>query len=374
MKPLALYIHIPFCRSKCIYCDFASWAGKESRVEEYLRALRQELFGWRSALQDYEVSTLFLGGGTPSILTGEQIRSILEDVKSVLPIRADAEITMEANPGAVSTHQLRICRQAGVNRISFGAQSMNDGLLKRLGRIHTAQEIGEAMAMARAAGLDNISLDLMYALPSQTLSLWLDTLSQAIALKPDHISTYSLIVEEGTELYRRLRRGEIDVPDDDEAIEMQRAATDVLARAGYHRYEISNYAQPGRECRHNIVYWQRGEYLGLGCAAHSFFGGERFENPRSLDRYLAGIRREQRVQLSREDAMEEALMLSTRMIRGLDLNGYRDAFGVDFERAHAKVIAALSRHGLIEIRDGFLRLTASGLEVQNAVVVELLDE
>lgn len=374
MKPLALYIHIPFCRSKCIYCDFASWAGAGSRVDAYLDALRQELFSWRSALRDYEVSTLFIGGGTPSILTGEQIGSILEDVRSVLPIRADAEITMEANPGTVSTDQLRICRQAGVNRISFGAQSLNDDLLKQLGRIHTAQEVGEAVAMARAAGLDNVSLDLMYALPGQTLSLWLDTLSQAIALKPDHISAYSLIVEEGTELCRRLQRGEIHVPNDDEAIEMQRAATEVLSRAGYDRYEVSNYAQPGRECRHNIVYWQRGEYLGLGCAAHSLLGGERFENPRLLDRYLAGVRREERVKLSREDAMEEALMLSTRMIRGLDLTAYRDAFGVDFERAHAHAIAALSRHGLIEIRDGFLRLTGSGLEVQNAVVVELLDE
>lgn len=374
MKPLALYIHIPFCRSKCIYCDFASWAGKESRIEAYLGALRQELFSWKDALQDYEVRTLFFGGGTPSILTGEQIQSILEDVQNVLPIRADAEITMEANPGAVSLDQLRICRQAGVNRISFGAQSMNDGLLKRLGRIHTAREIEEAVTTARAAGMENVSLDLMYALPGQTLSLWLDTLSQAVALEPDHISAYSLIVEEGTELCNRLQRGEINVPDDDAAIEMQRAATDLLARAGYHRYEISNYARPGRECRHNIVYWQRGEYLGLGCAAHSFFGGERFENPRSLDRYLSGIRREQRVQLSREDAMEEALMLSTRMIRGLDLNEYRNAFCVDFERAHAKAIAALSRHGLIEIKNGFLRLTNSGLEVQNAVVVELLDE
>lgn len=374
MKPLALYIHIPFCRSKCIYCDFASWSGKESCRQEYLGVLRQELFGWKDALRDYELSTLFIGGGTPSILPGEDIAGILADVKSVLPVRADAEITMEANPGATSPEQLRICRQAGVNRISFGAQSMNDVLLKKLGRIHTVREIREAVAMAREAGVENVSLDLMYALPGQTMALWLDTLSQAVALEPDHISAYSLIVEEGTPLYDKLQCGEIDVPGDDEAIEMQRAAIDVLARAGYHRYEISNYARNGRECRHNIVYWQRGEYLGLGCAAHSLMNGVRFENPRELERYLSGARREESVKLTREDAMEETLMLSTRMTRGMDLNAYRERFGVDFEAAHAKAIGGLVRHGLIEIKDGFLRLTRSGLEVQNAVVVELLDE
>lgn len=374
MKPLALYIHIPFCRSKCIYCDFASWPDRENCHEEYLSALQQELFGWKDALQDYEVSTLFIGGGTPSILSGEAIAGILADVKSVLPVRADAEITMEANPGTTSPEQLRICRQAGVNRISFGAQSMDDALLKKLGRIHTVREIREAVAMAREAGFENVSLDLMYALPGQTMALWLETLEKAVALEPDHISAYSLIVEEGTPLYDKLRRGEIDVPDDDEAIEMQRTAIEVLARAGYQRYEISNYARPGRECRHNIVYWQRGEYLGLGCAAHSLMNGERFENPRELGRYLSGVRREERVKLEREDVMEETLMLSTRMIRGMDLCAYRNEFGVDFESAHAKAIGGLVRHGLIEIENGFLRLTRSGLEVQNAVVVELLDE
>jgi len=374
MKPLALYIHIPFCRSKCIYCDFASWSGREGCREDYLNALRQELFGWKDALQGYEVSTLFIGGGTPSILPGEAIAGILADVKSVLPVRADAEITMEANPGATSPEQLRICRRAGVNRISFGAQSMNDALLKKLGRIHTVREVREAVTMARDAGFDNVSLDLMYALPGQTMELWLDTLEQAVALAPDHISAYSLIVEEGTPLYDQLRRGEIEVPDDDEAVEMQRAAIGLLERAGYYRYEISNYAREGRECRHNIVYWQRGEYLGLGCAAHSLMNGERFENPRELDAYLSGVRREERVKLTRVDAMEETLMLSTRMIRGMDLNAYKEQFGVDFESAHQKAIVGMVCHGLIEIEDGFLRLTQSGLEVQNAVVVELLDE
>jgi len=374
MKPLALYIHIPFCRSKCIYCDFASYPGSEARIESYLTALKEELAGWKAGLQDYEVSSLFIGGGTPSILSGKQIEDLMHAVRGTVRVRPDAEITMEANPGTVDLQKLRTCRSAGVNRISFGAQSMNDGLLKKLGRIHTAAEIREAVAMAREAGFDNVSLDLMYALPGQTVELWLDTLKQAAALNPDHISAYSLIVEEGTPMYELVQSGGVELPEDDDVILMQRAAIDYLASAGYERYEISNYARPGRECRHNIVYWQRGEYLGLGCAAHSLMDGERFENPRELDRYLSGERRENVVRLTESDAMEEMLMLNTRMTQGMDLSAYREQFGVDFAARHAAAIEKWTKHGLIKIENGFLRLTGNGLEVQNAVVVELLDE
>lgn len=373
MKPLALYIHIPFCRSKCIYCDFASYPNCEANWPAYLDALRDELSGWRDVLKDYELHTLFIGGGTPSILPGEAIAGILEDVRGAVRVRSDAEVTMEANPGTTSPEQLRICRGAGVNRISFGAQSMDDALLKKLGRIHSVWEICDAVKMAREAGFDNLSLDLMYALPGQSREHWLDTLDRAIALQPDHISAYSLIVEEGTPLYGLVERG-MEIPDDDAVVDMQRAAIDRLQAAGYRRYEISNYAKPGRECRHNIVYWQRGEYLGIGCAAHSLMNGERFENPRELDAYLSGLRRCDRIQLTREDAMEEMLMLSTRMVCGMNLADYREQFGVDFEKAHANALERMTRLGLVKIEDGFLRLTRSGLELQNAVVVELLEE
>jgi len=374
MKPLALYVHIPFCRSKCIYCDFASWPNSESRIGPYLAALKEELIGWRGALKDYELSTMFIGGGTPSILSGDQIASLMESVRSVLPVREGAEITMEANPGTTSPGQLETCRRAGVNRISFGAQSMDDGLLKKLGRIHTAEEIAGAVGMARDAGFDNLSLDLMYALPGQNMDLWMDTLDRAVKLAPDHISAYSLIVEEGTPMYDLAEGGKVAFPDDDACVDMQRAAIGFLGAAGYERYEISNYARPGRECRHNIVYWERGEYLGLGCAAHSLMNGERFENPRSLNEYLAGVRRCESVVLTREDAMEEALMLSTRMTKGLDLGLYERQFGEDFVRRHEKAVGRMEKLGLVMIEGGFLRLTREGLEVQNAVVVELLDE
>lgn len=373
MSPLALYLHIPFCRSKCVYCDFASYPNSESRIEPYLTALREELDGWRPALQNYELATMFIGGGTPSILAGDQIADLMEAVRGAVSVRPGAEITMEANPGTTSPDQLRTCRRAGVNRISFGAQAMNDGLLKGLGRIHTAAEVAEAVRMARDAGFDNLSLDLMYALPGQTMELWLDTLDRAAALNPDHISAYSLIVEEGTPMFDLAQSGKVSLPDDDLTIDMQRAAIDRLEAEGYRRYEISNYARAGRECRHNIAYWQRGEYLGLGCAAHSLMNGERFENPRSLADYLAGVRRCEAVRLTREDAMEETLMLATRMTEGMSLEGYRREFGVDFAADHQRTIDRLRSLGLIEIENGFLRLTRSGLEVQNAVVVELLD-
>lgn len=374
MKPLALYIHIPFCKSKCIYCDFASYPNRLDCCGSYLNAIKDELSGWRETLRDYEVHTLFIGGGTPTLLSGEDIAGILGHVRSVVPIRSDAEITMEANPGTTTPEQLRICRRAGVNRISFGAQSMDDALLKKLGRIHTAQEIREAVCMAREAGFDNLSLDLMYALPGQTPELWLNTLEEAVELKPDHISAYSLIVEEGTPMFDLVEQEKVELPDDDAVVEMQRAAIDLLGAAGYHRYEISNYAKPGRACRHNIVYWDRGEYLGIGCAAHSLMNGERFENPRELGEYLSGVRRCDAVKLTREDEMEETLMLATRMTRGMNLADYREKFGVDFEKTHQKSIRRMNDLGLIEIADGFLRLTRSGLELQNAVVVELLEE
>ena len=228
--------------------------------------------------------------------------------------------------------------------------------------------------MARDAGFSNVSLDLMYALPDQTAELWRDTLDQVIALEPDHISAYSLIVEEGTPMFDLAESGAVSLPDDDSVIEMQRIAIDRLAEAGYRRYEISNYARPGRECRHNIVYWQRGEYLGVGCAAHSLMNGERFDNPRSLSDYLAGARQCEKIHLTREDEMEEAVMLATRMTQGLDLNDYRCRYGADFASEHRRAIQRMQSLGLVQIDGGFLRLTRRGLEVQNAVVVELLDE
>lgn len=372
-RALALYLHIPFCAAKCAYCDFASYPNRQDVWRGYMDALLDELRGWRLALEDRELATVFIGGGTPSLLPAGEIARLMDGVRQCALVRGDAEITMEANPGTLTPEKLKSCRAAGVNRLSLGAQAMDDRLLRSLGRIHTAKDVAEAVDLARRAGFDNVSLDLMYALPGQSMDDWARTLDAALALAPEHLSAYSLIVEEGTPLADRVARGMLTVPDDDATVDMQRMAVERLAGAGFERYEISNYARKGRECRHNIVYWQRGDYLGVGCAAHSLMDGVRFENPRGLEEYLSGQRRMNAVRLTREDAMEETLMLSTRMCRGMDLDAYRREFGEDFCMGRERKLAELARMGLLVCEDGFLRLTQRGMEVHNAVVVELLD-
>ena len=372
-RALALYLHIPFCAAKCAYCDFASYPNRQDVWRGYMDALLDELRGWRPALEDRELATVFIGGGTPSLLPAGEIARLMDGVRQCALVRGDAEITMEANPGTLTPEKLKSCRAAGVNRLSLGAQAMDDRLLRSLGRIHTAKDVAEAVDLARRAGFDTVSLDLMYALPGQSMDDWARTLDAALALAPEHLSAYSLIVEEGTPLADRVARGMLTVPDDDATVDMQRMAVERLAGAGFERYEISNYARKGRECRHNIVYWQRGDYLGVGCAAHSLMDGVRFENPRGLEEYLSGQRRMNAVRLTREDAMEETLMLSTRMCRGMDLDAYRREFGEDFCMGRERKLAELARMGLLVCEDGFLRLTQRGMEVQNAVVVELLD-
>ena len=372
--PLSLYVHIPFCASKCAYCDFASFPDREGDWRRYFEALWGELDGWREALAGHEVATVFFGGGTPTLVDAEYIEETLARCRAAVPFADGAEITLEGNPGTLTPEKLAAYGRAGVNRLSLGAQSFDDGLLKSLGRIHTAAQIGEAVAMARAAGFGNINLDLMYALPGQTEGQWRDTLERAAALGVEHVSAYSLIVEEGTPMAARVASGRAVLPEDDAVNAMQRRAIDILAEAGYGRYEISNFAKPGFECRHNLVYWNRGEYLGLGCAAHSLLDGRRFSNPASLDAYLSGVRRVGEERLTRSDAMEETLMLSTRTVRGLDLAAWRRDFGREFSLGREAALARLRRGGLIDMTDGFLRLTTRGMELQDAVVLELLED
>ena len=290
MKPLALYLHLPFCAAKCRYCDFASYPGREDAWSAYLSALAEEWRQWLPELESTEIATIFFGGGTPSLLPTEAMERLLKELLDSGRVRADAEITMEANPGTVSPDKLRRLRRAGVNRLSLGAQSFSDVLLRSLGRIHRALDIAGAVSMARDAGFDNLNLDLMYALPGQSMAQWSETLARAVSLPIRHISAYSLIVEPGTEMERRVECGEAHIPDDDLVNGMQRMAVQRLAEHGLARYEISNFAVPGYESRHNLTYWQDGDYLGLGSAAHSLVENERFSNPPELARYLAGER------------------------------------------------------------------------------------
>lgn len=373
MAPISLYIHIPFCASKCAYCDFASYPGRARDWGRYFDALCAELRDWGPRLAGREVATVFIGGGTPTLVPAARIADVLLEAREAFAFAADCEITMEGNPGTLTHEKLRVCRETGVNRLSLGAQSFDDGLLRALGRLHTSARIGEAVALARDAGFDNINLDLMYALPGQSAEDWRATLDAAVGLGVEHLSAYSLIVEPGTPMAERVASGLAVLPEDEAVNAMQREAVERLAEAGYRRYEISNFARPGRECRHNLVYWLRGDYLGLGCAAHSLVDGRRFHNPEGLDDYLSGQRRLDEERLDREGVMEETMMLATRTTRGLDLAAWAEAFGAPFERGREAVLRRLSAAGLVEVQDGFLHLTTRGLEVQNAVVVALLE-
>ncbi len=380
MKSLSIYIHVPFCAKKCAYCDFTSFSGREADWRRYFDEILTEIRLWSEVTdfgllrEEYQVKTVFIGGGTPTLVDAGYIEKTLDACRDIAPFEADAEITIEGNPGTLTPDRLVAYRRAGVNRLSLGAQSFDDGLLRSLERIHTAGQIGQAVTMARETGFDNINLDLMYALPGQRMEHWTDTLDAAVALGVPHISAYSLIVEPGTQMAARVASGAATLPGDDAVNAMQRQAISRLNAAGFRRYEISNYAVPGCECRHNLVYWNRGDYLGLGCAAHSLLGGRRFHNPESMDEYLAGVRRLDEAWLTQQDVMEETLLLSTRTVRGLDLAGWERAFGVPFERGREAAVGWLEAGGLVERVGGHLRLTTRGMEVQDAVVLELLGE
>ena len=364
-KPLSLYIHIPFCKSKCAYCDFASFPGREAMWEAYFAALGGEI---RTAGDDiHRVETVFFGGGTPSLVPETYIAGALAAAREAFPFAPGAEVSLEANPGTLTMEKLRAYREMGVNRLSIGVQSFDARLLKDIGRIHTPGEAAEAVRMAKAAGFANIGIDLMYGLPGQTMGAWEATLETALSLPLAHISAYALIVEEGTPMAAR----EDELPDEEMVLSMQRLCTRALA-AGFARYEISNYARAGFACRHNLVYWRRGEYLGFGCAAHSFFGGERFRNAAGLEDYLRGARGLERERVDGAAAREETVMLATRTREGLSLENWRREFGENFLSGHEKVLEDMRRAGLLDVADGHVYLTEKGMEVHNAVVLALL--
>ncbi|MBO4886320.1 MAG: radical SAM family heme chaperone HemW [Clostridia bacterium] len=361
MKHIALYIHIPFCARKCAYCDFTSFPGKTHLIPAYLDQLEAEMRASAGRWGELAADTVFLGGGTPSLLTGGQMKRLMDGVRRWFTVAADAEITSEANPGTIDAAKLIAFREAGINRLSLGVQSFDDGLLRVLGRIHTAREAEDAVRTAADAGFTNLSVDLMYALPGQTMDQWLSTVETAMALPVRHISCYSLIVEEGTPMKAMAEASPACLPDEETAVVMQHEAARLLRARGFSRYEISNYALPGFESRHNLVYWRRGDYLGLGCAAHSLMDGERFSNTASLDEYLAGVRAYESEKLTARDVYEETVML-----------GLRTREGVPASILPAAALEKLTRAGLIAVNDDRAAVTEAGADVLNAVILALM--
>lgn len=370
MKPLSVYLHIPFCVRKCAYCDFPSYADCEALLPSYVDSLCAEISEAASRWPDRLVRTVFFGGGTPSLLTPRQLDRLLSAVRSSFAVAPDAEISMEANPGTLNLDRLAAYRLAGVNRLSIGVQAFDDRLLQTVGRIHTKREATDSVLMAHEAGFRNVNVDLMYGLPGQSATDLTNTLNTLSALPVTHVSMYSLIVEEGTPLHSRVMTGEV-LPSDDETLEMQRMAARVLSARGLTRYEISNYALPGFECLHNLTYWRRGEYLGLGCAAHSLMEEKRFCNTSSLTDYLDGIRTVESDSLTETDEFEEIVMLSLRTAEGMDMRAYRRLCKDAFPQKQ-KTINRLVSEGFALIRADRLCLTERGMDVLNAVIAALV--
>ncbi len=369
-----LYIHIPFCIAKCDYCDFYSIAVGRSGADgswKYVDALLKEMDLRRGIAGN--LRTVYLGGGTPTLFSSEQITAILTGVREIFSITSGAEITIEANPGTVSESQLSSLRDTGINRISIGMQSLSDRELCTLGRSHTVEDSFAAVSAARKAGFDNISLDLIYGIPGQHMDIWENTMSRALELRPEHVSAYELTPEERTILHTKLAGGVYALPDESLVIEMYYAALEKMKAHGYVHYEISNFAKRGYESVHNLNYWDRGEYLGVGAGAHSFFKGKRTGNIPELAGYMESINSsvmpvDEEITVTEQDEFNEMIFLGLRKTEGIDTRLIPDKERLLKNRA----VDALKRHGLIEIEDSFLRLTGEGLVMSTEVMVQLI--
>ena len=370
-KPLGLYVHIPFCARKCAYCDFASWSGRQADIPRYIDALRDEIAARAEACGHPAADTVFFGGGTPSLLPPDAYRAIARTLRDRFDIAPDAEWTVECNPGTLTEAFADALAESGCSRLSMGMQAAQPRLLQSLGRIHTPEDAAAAVRIARAAGIGNLNLDLMLGLPGQTAGDMAETLAAALALSPQHLSCYALIVEEGTPLAARVARGEATLPGEDADREMYGLCRDTLQKRGFHQYEISNFALPGRECRHNVNCWKREDYLGFGCAAHSLYADTRRANPRGLDGYLEGDPPETE-RIGPEEAMFETMMLGLRLTRGVSESDFEARYGARLWDVYGARLAPALRDGRLLRRDGYVRLTERGMDVMNSVLLLIL--
>ena len=365
-KSLGIYIHIPFCVRKCRYCDFLSGPAGVDVQKQYIEMLLTEMEQYREHLKNSCIRTVFFGGGTPSILAGEDIEKIMQKLGELGMIEENAEISIEANPGTVTKEKLLCWKDAGINRISFGLQSADHEELKRLGRIHTWEEFEENYKLARACGFTNINVDLMSALPGQTVDSWRTTMEKVTALEPEHISAYSLIIEEGTPFYEAYAEHPELLPSEEDERAMYYETKAFLEKKGYERYEISNYAKPSYECRHNLSYWERIDYLGVGLGAASLLGNVRKTNQTELSEYLLGNFKGEQEVLDEISAMEEYFFLGLRKMKGIDWTPYK--------KQYQKTVEKLIAEKLIEQDGDYIWLTELGIDVSNYVLSEFLVE
>ena len=371
-SPMEIYIHIPFCIRKCDYCDFLSGPSGPEEQADYVQALLREI----QAVEEGEgrsVSSIFIGGGTPSVLDERLLGDILREIRNRFKIEECAEITIEVNPGTANIGKLQAYREMGINRLSIGLQSPEDRELKILGRIHNYGQFLETYQEARTVGFDNINIDLMSAIPDQTYEGWVKNLRTVAELEPEHISAYSLIVEEGTPFAAR----KLNLPDEDTEYNMYEATAQILKEYGFEQYEISNYARKGRECRHNVGYWTRQDYLGFGLGASSLYGKERFANTADMKKYLKNSKnpekiREKEPSLTREDEMAEFMFLGLRMTKGISKADFQRCFGCIIESVYGEVLEKYESMELLLEKDGRIFLSREGIHVSNSIMAEFL--
>lgn len=374
---LGLYIHIPFCISKCKYCDFNSYKLNLDEKRKYLNALQKEMKFYKEEARGKEIDTIFIGGGTPSILNQDEIKFLFDNIKNNFNIKNNAEITMECNPGTLTLNKLKTMKECGVNRLSIGLQAVQNKHLEYIGRIHTYEEFEENYYQAKKVGFENINIDLMYALPNQSKKDWIESLEKIVKLNPTHISAYSLILEEDTELFKMYERKEFELLDEETDIEMYEYTIKYLKSYGYNQYEISNYAKEEFECRHNILYWKCENYIGLGASASGYLNETRYNNLCELKKYENTINTgrkpiEWEEKLSIKDKVEESIFLGLRMNEGIKFMDFYEKYNIDFEEVYEKEINKLNKMKLIEISDKGMILTQKGREISNSVFVEFI--
>lgn len=376
---LGLYLHFPFCISKCPYCDFNSYQLKEdNQISSYISALYQEITAYSRKLKKSNIKTIYLGGGTPTILSGVQIYNILEFCKDKFAIDKNAEITIEANPGTVDGEKIKLLIESGINRLSLGAQSFNNIFLKKLGRIHNAQDIIDSYSLAREIGFSNINIDIMFALPNQTTEDLQATLKKAISLKPDHLSLYNLTIKPGTEYYKEYKRGKLKLPTEDEEFDMYNWAINFLEESGFEHYEIANFARPHKRSMHNLIYWQNKPYLGIGAGAYSFIRGYRYMNYENPARYIKEIMSGKSPinngeKLSLRKRMIETIILGLRTKDGVSYKKYKTRFRINLNDTFSKQINKLVNLGLLQKDNYKIKLSNRGIFLANTVFREFVD-
>lgn len=375
MKEIGLYIHIPFCKQKCNYCDFNSYVCNEDKVQSYIDALITEIKMYNIQHQ-FKFKTVFFGGGTPTFIHYKHIEALMREIEP--HIAAEAEISMECNPGTVNLESLKAYKEMGINRLSIGLQAWQPELQKVLGRIHSTEQFLMNVEQARAVGFENISADLMFALPGQSLEMWLETVGRVADIGLKHVSCYSLKIEEGTPFYKLYQQNELQPTSDELDREMYHDASDLLYKRGLKQYEISNFAVPGYECKHNLIYWENEAYLGVGAGSHSKLDGVRFSNFKNIETYIEQVMHnnfpiEEKNVIEAEEDMWETIILFLRLNKGLDIEYFNHKYKVDFMRKYAEAVSKIIKNKLAEIVDGHLKLTVLGMDLSNSVFIEFLE-